>query len=50
MSDRATELEWLRWFYNNADFGPADDDVYEALKEAFMRQTGLKMPDGYDEP
>lgn len=46
--DRATELEWLKFFHREADFGPGDGDVRECIKEAFKRETGKKMPLGYN--
>lgn len=49
MSKRATELEYLRWFYQNADFGPADGDVRIYLNEGFIAETGKSIPDGYGE-
>jgi hypothetical protein len=48
MSERATELEWLRFFYETADFGPADGDVRRIIEEEFKETTGKKMPAGYD--
>lgn len=44
---RATELDFLQWFYCNADFGPADSDVRYYLKEQFKQQTGVELPAGY---
>jgi hypothetical protein len=48
MQERATELEYLRWFYQNADFGPAHSDVMAILNENFIEETGLELPKGYD--
>jgi hypothetical protein len=45
---RATELEWLKWFACNADFGPADGDVRELMQRAFMRETGKNLPEGWN--
>jgi hypothetical protein len=45
--ERATESEWLKWFYCNCDFGPASDDVMCALKDQFMEYTGKALPEGY---
>lgn len=45
---RASELEYLRWFYQMADFGPADGDVRYNLNEEFKEETGLELPEGYD--
>jgi len=47
--ERATELEWLKWFYCYADFGPADGDVRDMLKADFQSETGKAMPEGYEE-
>lgn len=41
---RATEIEYLKWFRLNTDFGPADHDVKEALNEMFTQQTGKLLP------
>lgn len=46
---KATELEWLRWFHCNADFGPADGDVRAMLKQEFISRTNKDLPEGYDE-
>jgi hypothetical protein len=43
----ASELEWLKFFYQEADFGPADDDVRLIIKERFESETGKRLPDGY---
>ena len=47
-TNRATELEYLKWFYQHADFGPADGDVRASLDEWFVRDTGKRPPPGYD--
>ena len=44
---RASELEWLKYFYENIDLGPADEDVVEMMKEEFVIKTKKKMPKGY---
>jgi hypothetical protein len=44
----ATELEWLQYFYEAADFGPADDDVRDIIKRDFVRRTGKQLPFGYN--
>ena len=49
MNEKATELEFLNWFYDECDFGPADSDVREMLKEGFVADTGKDLPDGYGE-
>lgn len=43
----ATELEYLRWFYSNADFGPADGDVRDILSAEFEKETGKTIPKSY---
>jgi len=45
--DKATEMEWLQWFYANCDFGPAHSDVVEIMKENFTTETGKALPVGY---
>ena len=45
---KATKQQWLEWFYQEADFGPADSDVRYYLKKQFMKETGLEMPKGYE--
>jgi hypothetical protein len=47
--EKATELEFLQWFYVNVDFGPAHGDVIYTLKESFKDETGKDLPDGYNE-
>ncbi len=49
MRERASELEFLEWFYQNADFGPADSDVQRDMKNRFMDETGKNIPEGYNE-
>jgi len=46
--ERATELEYLRWFRQNADFGPASGDVKDAMAETFMDATGKNLPEGWN--
>lgn len=47
MKEEATELEWLKFFYTYADFGPADEDVRNIIKEDFERKTNKKIPKNY---
>jgi hypothetical protein len=47
--ERSTEIEWLRWFYEEADFGPADGDVRMYLKEDFVEETGKLLPEEYED-
>jgi hypothetical protein len=46
--ERATELEYLKWFRINADFGPASSDVIEELDQNFMESTGKNLPEGWN--
>lgn len=48
MKERATELEYLRWFYDNADFGPVEDSIRFWLSERFRAETGKDLPEGYE--
>ena len=45
----ATELEFLKWFFLNADFGPADGDVRACMCTDFEDETGMLVPEGYKE-
>jgi len=45
--EEATELEWLKYFYREADFGPAHGDVIMILQEDFEKKTGKKVPASY---
>ena len=44
----ASELEYLKWFRVNADFGPADGDIQTMMNEQFERLTGKRLPPGWD--
>lgn len=48
-NERATAFEFLEWFYENADFGPADEDVREFMKRNFKKKTGKEIPEEYDD-
>jgi hypothetical protein len=41
------ELEYLRFFFQNADFGPAHEDVIACIEAEFTRETGKSVPDNY---
>lgn len=45
--ERATELEYLQYFYAVADFGPADEDIRYMIKQKFKEETGKELPIGY---
>ncbi len=46
---RATELEYLKWFRLNADFGPADGDVKYLMNKQFTEETGKALPEGWED-
>lgn len=46
--EKATELEWLRYFYQEADFGPAHEDVVYIIEENFKEETSKELPEGYE--
>ena len=48
MKERATELEYLKWFRQHVDFGPADSDVKEQMNNQFMNETGKNLPEGWN--
>ena len=45
--EEATELEWLTYFCQYADFGPADGDVRQYMQEDFERKTGKLVPSNW---
>ncbi len=47
MKDELTELEYLQWFYNEADFGPAHGDVVGSINDYIEEQTGKSIPGDY---
>lgn len=46
LKEEKRELEWLRYFYENADFGPAHEDVVDMIKQAYV-DSGGRIPEGY---
>lgn len=48
MENRASELEFLRYFHRNADFGPADSEVRYYINDSFMEESGKRLPEGYE--
>lgn len=42
------ELEYLRWFFSNADFGPADDDVRYIMNNQYVSEGGV-IPKAYQD-
>lgn len=43
----ASELEFLRWFYAECDFGPAHEDVVSTLMESFEKSKKKRVPKPY---
>lgn len=41
------ELEYLLWFWRNADFGPAHGDVVQRMNREYTRETGSPVPTAY---
>lgn len=39
------EYDYLLWFFQNADFGPADTDVRYNLEQYYERTKGVRVPD-----
>lgn len=46
--ERATELEYLRWFYQTVDLGPAESDIRDSLNQLFKKETEKLLPEGYN--
>lgn len=46
--ERATELEYLKWFRIECDFGPAHGDCIDWMNQSFMRETGKNIPEGWN--
>lgn len=40
------ELQYLRFFYQNADFGPAHGDVVQGINDQYADEYG-SLPAGY---
>jgi hypothetical protein len=43
-TEQAAELAYLKWFKQNADFGPADTDVHMGMDETYEYETGNRVP------
>lgn len=43
------ELEFLRYFYERARYamGPADDDIYDMIKQDYVQAEGGVLPEDY---
>jgi hypothetical protein len=46
--EQEDEVGFLRWFYSEADFGPADGDVRDIMKKQYVEKTGKPLPEGYE--
>lgn len=46
MEDTQIELDYLRWFYQEAYFGPDDGDVRYYMNEQYVISGGV-IPVGY---
>ena len=40
------ELDYLRFFYSQCDFGPSDDDVFAQIN-SYYEESGEEVPEGY---
>ncbi len=49
MKNHASELEFLRYFYDHVDhaLGPASDYIYDYIKQDFKQETGKLLPVEY---
>lgn len=45
--ERATELHWLKWFYQNADIALTEEDRME-LERQFVKEENLLIPKAYE--
>lgn len=48
MEDPEIELAYLRWFYSEADFGPADSDVRYYMNQQYVNDGGV-IPVAYQD-
>lgn len=46
--DTGAELEYLRFFLEYADFGPAHEDVVDHINNQYTESTGRPVPTGYE--
>lgn len=47
LPDSFAELDYLRFFFNNTDFGPAHEDVVDHINESYTNLVGRPVPEGY---
>lgn len=43
----SSELHFLRWFFNECDFGPAHEAVVALYMERFEAEEGVRVPSEY---
>ena len=43
------ELDYLRWFKRNTDFGPADSDVHTIMDMNYTEETGEPVPTAWSQ-
>jgi hypothetical protein len=41
------ERSYLDWFFQKADFGPADGDVRQMMQDQYEKETGRTVPLNY---
>jgi hypothetical protein len=44
LDDIYDELDYLKWFKQHADFGPADSDVHQIMDMQYEEETGKTVP------
>jgi hypothetical protein len=44
LKDIEAELDYLTWFKQHADFGPADSDVHQIMDMQYEEETGKTVP------
>ena len=48
MSKKFKKLEFLEWFFEDCNFGPAHEDVISCMVDDYEEQTGQVVPEEYD--
>ena len=50
--EKEGEVEFLRYFYSAAGdcFGPADFEIYAAIKRNYKKKSGKALPEEYSDP
>lgn len=46
MEDPQIELDYLRWFHDTCDFGPAHEDVVQIMLDDYVKSGGV-IPAAY---